>query len=67
MESGHIIQWEEEKGVVVKEGFVEETVSPDGWTGVREMGAEIEWYSGLVLAPDIYADLLIPSVTVMRQ
>lgn len=37
MESGHIIQWEEGKGVVVvKEGFLEETVSPDGWRGVRE-------------------------------
>ena len=30
MESGHVIQGEEEKGVVVKEGFVQETVSPDG-------------------------------------
>ena len=41
MESGRIIQWEEEKGVVVvKEGFAEETVSPDGWTGVRETGEQ---------------------------
>lgn len=31
MESGHIIQGEEGKGVVVvKEDFLEETVSPDG-------------------------------------